>query len=110
MERRRLLDRLREGRLPDGWQDGLRACTNRAAEQGLTQHGWKTRGEIVEIAAQALPEMLAGAPDLEAATQHMRGLPAFTAQERGGHYVHYGIREHAMGSMLYGMAARCLAA
>ncbi len=104
-EQRRLLDRLREGRLPDGWQDGLRAYAARAAEAGLTQHGWKTCSEVVEIAAAAIPEMLAGAPDLEAATQHKRQLAAFTPEDRGGRYVHYGVREHAMGSMMNGMAA-----
>jgi transketolase len=104
-ERRRHLDRLREGRLPQGWQDGLRAYARQAAEQGLGQHGWKTCGEIVEIAAAAIPEMLAGAPDLEAATQHKRRLAAFTAGDRAGRYLHYGVREHAMGSMLNGMAA-----
>ena len=105
MEKRRHLNRLREGRLPEGWQDGLRAYARQAAERGLTQHGWKTCGELVEIAAAAIPEMLAGAPDLEAATQHKRRLSAFTAGDRGGRYLHYGVREHAMGSMLNGMAA-----
>src|SRR4051794_21854401 len=104
-EQRRRLDRLREGRLPDGWQDGLRAYAREAAEQGLTQHGWKTCGEIVDLAAAAIPEMLAGAPDLEAATQHKHRLLAFTATDRGGRYLHYGVREHAMGSMMNGIAA-----
>ncbi|HEY0419786.1 MAG TPA: transketolase, partial [Acetobacteraceae bacterium] len=104
-EKRRRLDRLREGRLPEGWQDGLRAYARAAAENRLAQPGWKTCGEIVEIAAAAIPEMLAGAPDLEAATQHKRKLSAFSADEHGGRYVHYGVREHAMGSMLNGMAA-----
>jgi len=101
----RLLARLREGRLPEGWQDGLRAYARRAAEQGLTQHGWKTCAEIVECATQAIPEMLAGAPDLEGATQQKRRLSAFSAEDRGGRYVHYGVREHAMGAMMNGMAA-----
>ena len=30
---------------------------------------------------------------------------AFTAADQAGRYVHYGIREHAMGAMLNGMAA-----
>ena len=105
VEGRRELDRLREGRLPPGWQDGLRDYARRAAEAGLTQHGWKTCAEIVDLAAAAIPEMIAGAPDLEAATGHKRRLSAFTAEERGGRYLHYGVREHAMGSMLNGMAA-----
>jgi transketolase len=104
-ERRRLLDRLREGRLPEGWADGLRAYARRAAEAGRAEHGWKLSGEIAELAAQAIPELLAGAPDLEGATQHKRSLRAFTAGDRGGRYLHYGVREHAMGAMMNGMAA-----
>ncbi|HKM62052.1 MAG TPA: transketolase C-terminal domain-containing protein, partial [Acidisphaera sp.] len=45
------------------------------------------------------------APDLEGATQHKRSLRAFTPDDRAGRYIHYGIREHAMGAMLNGMAA-----
>ncbi|WP_431267372.1 hypothetical protein [Dankookia sp. P2] len=78
-EQWRRVDRLREGRLPEGWQEGLRAYARAGAEQRLTQHGWKTCGEIVKLAAAAIPEMLAGAPDPEAATQHKRRLPAFSA-------------------------------
>ncbi|WFT83573.1 hypothetical protein QA634_14320 [Methylobacterium sp. CB376] len=47
-----------------------------------------------------------GAPDLEGATQHKRSLRVFTASDHGGRDVHYGIREHAMGAMMNGMAAR----
>ena len=103
--RRRELDRLREGRLPEGWADGLHAFKRRAADAGLTEHGVKLSGDIVEVLAGAIPEMITGAPDLEGATAHKRGLGAFTAQDAGGRYVHYGIREHAMGAMLNGMAA-----
>ena len=103
--RRRELDRLREGRLPEGWKDGLRAFKRGAAESGLAEHGIKLSGDLVDLLADAIPEMLTGAPDLEGATAHKRRLGAFTAADRGGRYVHYGIREHAMGAMMNGMAA-----
>lgn len=104
-DRRRLLDRLREGRLPDGWDAPLRAYRERAAREGSAQHGFKLSGDIVDQLAEAIPELISGAPDLEGATQHKRGLKAFTAAHHGGRYVHYGIREHAMGAMMNGMAA-----
>ncbi len=100
--RRRELDRLREGRLPEGWQDDLREFAARAHGP---QPGWKLSGELQDIAAAAIPELLSGAPDLEGATQHKRRLGAFTAENPAGRYVHYGVREHAMGAMLNGMAA-----
>ncbi|HYH20375.1 MAG TPA: transketolase [Azospirillum sp.] len=102
---RRAFDRLREGRLPDGWKDTLDAFKRRAAESGHTDHGYKISGDIVDLLTEAIPEMLSGAPDLEGATLHKRGLSAFTADDRAGRYVHYGVREHVMGSMLNGMAA-----
>ena len=104
-ERRRLLDRLREGRLPEGWQKPLREWRRQAATEGRTQGGINSSADIVEVLAEAIPELISGAPDLEGPTQHKRRLPAFTADNPGGRYVHYGIREHAMGSMLNGMAA-----
>lgn len=103
--RRRELDRLREGRLPEGWADGLHAFKRRAADAGLTEHGIKLSGDIVDLLTDAVPEMITGAPDLEGATAHKRRLGAFTAEDQSGRYVHYGIREHAMGAMLNGMAA-----
>ncbi|MFH6784592.1 MULTISPECIES: transketolase family protein [Methylobacterium] len=104
-ERRRLLDRLREGKLPQGWEAPLRAFRYEAARSGKAQSGIALSGELVDRLAEAIPELLSGAPDLEGATQHKRGLRAFTAEDQGGRYVHYGIREHAMGAMMNGMAA-----
>jgi transketolase len=104
-EKRRLLDRLKEGRLPDGWERPLRAFRERALKERSAEYGIKLSGDIVDMLAETIPELLSGAPDLEGATRHKRSLAPFTAQDQGGRYVHYGIREHAMGAMLNGMAA-----
>ena len=101
----RLLQRLREGRLPDDWQKPLRALREHALKEPAAEHGFKLSGEIVDRLAGAIPELISGAPDLEGATQHKRSLKAFTAADKSGRYVHYGIREHAMGAMMNGMAA-----
>ena len=101
----RLLQRLREGRLPDDWQEPLRALRERALKVPAAEHGFKLSGEIVDRLAGAIPELISGAPDLEGATKHKRSLKAFTAADKSGRYVHYGIREHAMGAMMNGMAA-----
>jgi transketolase len=98
--KRRELDRLREGRLPEGWESVLRGFKERSTEYGI-----KLSADIIEALCGAIPELLPGAPDLEGATQHKRRLAPFTAADHGGRYIHYGIREHAMGAMLNGMAA-----
>jgi transketolase len=104
-ERRREFDRLREGRLPEGWEEALRDFKRRAVETGYADHGYKISGEIQELLAAAIPELVSGAPDLEGATLHKRSLSAFTAEDRSGRYIHYGVREHLMASMLNGMAS-----
>jgi transketolase len=105
VEKRRELDRLREGRLPEGWQDVLQDFKHRALAARIPGYGIKLSGDIVDLLSDAIPELISGAPDLEGATAHKRRLKPFTASDQGGRYVHYGIREHAMGAMLNGMAA-----
>jgi transketolase len=104
-EKRRELDRLREGRLPEGWGNVIGDFKRRALAEPAPEYGIKLSADLVDAVADAIPELLAGAPDLEGATQHKRRLAPFTARNRSGRYVHYGIREHAMGAMLNGMAA-----
>jgi transketolase len=104
-DKERLIKRLSDGSLPEGWEKPLRSFRERAAKEQSPQHGIKLSGDIVEILADLIPELLSGAPDLEGATQHKRRLVPFTADDHGGRYIHYGIREHAMGAMLIGMAA-----
>jgi len=48
-ERRRLLDRLREGRLPENWDRPLRDWRARAALEGKTQGGINSSADIVEV-------------------------------------------------------------
>ncbi len=98
-------ERLMRGALPDGWREGLAARKAHYASVRPTQPGVATSGEILDAVSDAIPELISGAPDLEAATKHKRRLLPFTAEERLGRYVHYGVREFAMGAMMNGMAA-----
>ena len=104
-EKKREVERLCAGRLPKGWSDLLRDYARNALAAGKPQYGIKLSAEIIDVLAAAIPELLSGAPDLEGATQHKGRLRPFTAADHGGRYVHYGIREHAMGAMMNGMAA-----
>jgi transketolase len=105
IEKRRELDRLREGRLPEGWKHALHSFKRHCLAERKAEYGIKLSADIIDMLADAIPELLSGAPDLEGATQHKRRLAPFSAADHGGRYVHYGIREHTMGAMLNGMAA-----
>jgi transketolase len=104
-EDRAEFERLRAGHLPEGWTGVIEDHKRKYLTDPPTDFTYKTSGELVEALAAAIPELLSGAPDLEGATLHKRSLEAFTAANPAGRYVHYGIREHVMGSMLNGIAA-----
>src|SRR5262249_3242592 len=53
----------------------------------------------------ALPELLSGSADLTGSNNtRPKGLPVIAAQNFGGRFIHYGVREHAMAAAMTGMA------
>ena len=87
---------------------GQRRCWTTSGGRGdgaPQQPTIRSSGEISRVLSHAIPELVGGAPDLEAATQHKRDMAPFTADDRAGRYLHYGVREHAMGAMMNGMVA-----
>ena len=113
-ERAELLDRLRERRLPRGWTDAL-------PEFPADAKGMATRaasGRVLTALADVLPELWGGSADLAGSNNTtMGGRPSFipadrqTKEWKGGPYgrtLHFGIREHAMGAILNGIALQSL--
>ncbi len=98
-------DRLMRGELPAGWDAALLEYKRQVAQNAPSQATVRSSGEVTRVLSQAIPELVGGAPDLEAATQHKRDMRPFTPEDRNGRYIHYGVREHAMGAMMNGMAA-----
>ncbi len=99
-------DRVMAGELPAGWRETLEAYKREAlAREGEALGGILVSAEINDRLTDVLPERVVGCADLEAPTSHKRRLRAFTAEDRGGAYVHCGVREHLMGAMANGLAA-----
>ena len=98
-------DRRAQGRLPEGWRDALRTLRRRAAEAAPERPSIEVAADTLAALADTIPDLFSGAPDLEGPTRHKQALAAFTAENRAGRYLHYGVREHAMGAMMNGMAA-----
>jgi len=106
----KLLERLRTRRLPDGWQQAL--PTFDADEKGLATR--KASGNVLTAIAPLLPELWGGSADLaESNNTAPEGEPSFlpedaqTKEWQGGPYgrvLHFGVREHAMGSIMNGIA------
>lgn len=97
-------ERVMAGELPEGWQDVIAEAKARLRAEDTPRPGIQASGEMLSALAGRIPELISGAPDLEAATKHKRQLAPFTAEDRSGRYIHYGVREHAMGAMMNGMS------
>ena len=108
-DRAALWERLTERRLPDGWTDAL--PTFPAGEAVATR---KASGTVLGALAPVLPELWGGSADLAGSNNTtMADVTSFvpeskqTAMFPGGPYgrtLHFGIREHAMGAILNGIA------
>ncbi|MGY1709766.1 transketolase [Geodermatophilus sp. SYSU D00758] len=109
-ERAALLARMRERRLPEGFADAL--PTFDADEKGVATR--KASGKVLGALYPALPELWGGSADLaESNNTAVEGEPSFLPADRqtkmwsGGPYgrtLHFGVREHAMGAIMNGIA------
>ncbi len=62
-------------------------------------------GKVLNAAAIDIPTLIGGSADLnESNMTHIKSSTSFSAEDRKGKNIHFGIREHAMGSVLNGMA------
>ncbi|MFF4703302.1 transketolase [Streptomyces sp. NPDC001288] len=113
-QRAALLARLRKQELPDGWTDALPSFP--ADDKGMATRA--ASGKILSALAPVLPELWGGSADLAGSNNTtMDGEPSFIPADRqtkdwkGGPYgrtLHFGIREHAMGAILNGIALQSL--
>jgi transketolase len=109
-ERKALFDRLGTRRLPDGWTEKLPSFP--ADVKGMATR--KASGAILTAIGPALPELWGGSADLaESNLTTMEGEPSFIPTDHQttmwpgnpyGRTMHFGIREHGMGSILNGIA------
>jgi len=105
-----LVERLATRRLPAGWTDALPVFE--PGEAGMATR--KASGTVLSKIAPLLPELWGGSADLaESNNTTPDGEPSFlpedaqTKEWQGGPYgrvLHFGVREHAMGSVMNGIA------
>ncbi len=58
----------------------------------------------LEVLTPVLPEMIGGSADLTGSNNtRPKGMAAFSAANRSGRFIHYGVREHAMAAAMNGM-------
>ncbi|WP_341927752.1 transketolase [Nocardioides psychrotolerans] len=110
-DRAALLHRLNSGALPDGWDADLPSYD--ADPKGLATR--KASGAVINAIAATVPELWGGSADLAESNnttieKHGSFLPAdratktWEADPYAGRVLHFGIREHAMGAIMNGIA------
>ena len=105
-----LLDRLSARELPEGWADEL--PTWEPDEKGLATR--KASEASIQALAKTLPELWGGSADLAGSNNTLiKGEPSFGPEAIStdmftahpyGRNLHFGIREHAMGAIMNGIA------
>ena len=97
------LQRMRAGEMPEHWQENLQAFETDA--KGIASRA--SGGKVLNAFAAKIPWLLGGSADLSPSTKTnltFDGAGSFSADNYSGRNLHFGIREHAMGSIANGMA------
>jgi len=107
-EKKTLLDRVLTGKLPEGVEDALPVF-----EAGKEVSTRAASGKVINALAGVIPELWGGSADLaESNLTTIEGGGSFVPQKwsthewtasESGRVLHFGIREHAMGSILNGI-------
>src|SRR5690349_3528297 len=95
------LERRIAGKRPDGWSAKIPSFTK---ENG-TVASRAAFGAVLNATAEVLPELVGGSADLTPSNNtSVKAWKNFAPCDYAARYVHFGIREHAMASMMNGMA------
>ncbi|HEX9728802.1 MAG TPA: transketolase [Gemmatimonadales bacterium] len=95
------LERRLAGRLPEGWAAALPTFT--PDPKGMATR--KASGIVLNAVAPGVPELIGGSADLAGSTNTLiDDAGDFSATDRRGRNLRFGVREHAMGGIMNGMA------
>jgi len=97
------LYKMQKRQLPDGWDADIPSFP--ADPKGLA--GRDASGKVENAVAKRIPWLIGGAADLAPSTKTrltFDGVGDFEAASYNGRNLHFGIREHAMGSIVNGLA------
>ncbi len=95
--------RMQRRELPDGWDRELPVFA--PDEKGLA--GREASAQVLNAVAVNVPWLIGGAADLAPSTKTrltFDGAGDFSAEDRTGRNLHFGIREHAMGAIINGLS------
>lgn len=91
------LENIRRGNYGEEWKKALPTFTEAMATRDAS-------GKILNAIAPHLPTMMGGSADLAPSNNtYVKSMGEFQANNYGGRYLRFGVREHAMGGILNGL-------
>ena len=104
-EKRNEFERLIRRELPESWDGAIEAFKKKLAENKPSEATRKSSQDVLEVLTPLVPEMIGGSADLTGSNntkaKHMQPVQA---SNFSGSYIYYGVREHAMGAVMNGLA------
>jgi transketolase len=92
------LENIRKGNFGEEWKKALPTFTDAMATR-------EASGKVLNAIAPFLPSMIGGSADLAPSNNTcVKSMGEFQPGNYGGRYLRYGVREHAMGGILNGLA------
>ena len=105
VDKKATFERVMEGRLPDGWRAALDDYLKATAEEGPKLATRQSSQKVLNVLTGAIPEMIGGSADLTGSVGTLAtGMTPVKTGDYSGNYIHYGVREHAMGAIMNGLA------
>ncbi|WP_290664579.1 transketolase [Ignavibacterium sp.] len=93
-----LFERIFNGNYGNEWENHLPEFSEAMATRAAS-------GKVLNAIAPYLPTLIGGSADLaESNNTHLKEFKSFSSDNKSGRNLHFGVREHAMGAMLNGMA------
>ncbi len=92
-------------KLPQNWNKDLNELKKKAVKEQISVATRKASQLCLENIMGRIPQIIGGSADLAASNlTFVEGMKTITAADYDGNNVMYGIREHAMGAIMNGMA------
>lgn len=98
-------ERLMRGDLAGGFDSAINAYKQKLIEKRPIVATRKASEMALEVINDAVTETIGGSADLTGSNNTKTSqMKSISAEDFSGRYVHYGIREHAMGAVMNGLA------
>lgn len=102
------LQALIQGEFPENWREAIDQLKQQANEERPELASRQGSQKVLEALTQAIDTMIGGSADLTGSvgtkTAAVNVAAPVSYDNYGGRYINYGIREHAMGSVMNGLA------